>query len=63
VWDFETNLANAFIFSGTTLSAILAWQVTGIPFALVHETADFALGLLFAPAVIMLIPRITRRSS
>jgi uncharacterized membrane protein len=63
LWDFETNLANAFIFSGTTLSSILAWQVSGMPFAFVHEAADFALGLLFAPAAILLIPRVMRRST
>lgn len=64
-WDFETNLATALIASwpGTTLPTMLAWQISGIPFALVHETADFLLGLLFAPAAILLIPRVMRRSS
>jgi hypothetical protein len=63
-WDFETNLASALVASwpGTTLSTILAWQVTGIPFAVVHELADFMLGLLFAPAAIILIPRAARRT-
>jgi riboflavin transporter FmnP len=62
-WDFETNLATALVVSWptTTLPIVLAWQVSGIPFALIHETADFGLGLLFAPAAILLIPRVLGR--
>jgi hypothetical protein len=62
-WDFETNLATAFIASwpGLSISAVVAWQVSGIPFSLVHEAADFCLGLLFAPAAILLIPRVMGR--
>ncbi|HMD79053.1 MAG TPA: hypothetical protein VKF39_03615 [Nitrososphaerales archaeon] len=64
-WDVETNLATAFIASwpSVTLPGILAWQISGIPFAFVHETADFVLGLLFAPAAILLIPRVMRGKS
>jgi hypothetical protein len=62
-WDFETNLATAFIASwpGLSVSEVVAWQVSGIPFSLVHEAADFCLGLLFAPAAILLIPRVMGR--
>lgn len=62
-WDFETNLATALIASwpGLSIPAVVAWQISGIPFALAHETADFVLGLLFAPAAILLIPRVVGR--
>jgi len=61
-WDVETNLATALIASWptTTLPIVLAWQVSGIPFALIHEAADFLLGLLFAPAAILLVPRVMK---
>ena len=64
-WDLETNAGTAFVMSWptTTLPIILAWEVSGIPFALVHEAADFFLGLLFAPTAILLIPRIARRTA
>jgi uncharacterized membrane protein len=62
-WDFETNLATAFVMSWptTTLPIVVAWQVSGIPFALTHEVVDFCLGLLFAPAAILMIPRVLGR--
>ena len=62
-WDVETNLATALIASwpGLSIPAVVAWQISGIPFALVHEIADFFLGLLFAPAAILLIPRVMGR--
>lgn len=64
LWDFETNVATAFIVSwpSTTLATVEVWLGWGIPFALVHEAADFFLGLIFAPAAIFLIPRVMRQT-
>ena len=64
-WDFETNLATAFIASwpGTTLPIVVAWQISGIPFSIIHEAADFLLGLFFAPTAILLMPRLMKGGS
>jgi riboflavin transporter FmnP len=60
VWDFETNAATALIAYWPTLTVgnLSLTEIYGIPFALVHEEADFLLGLLVAPAAILMIPRI-----
>jgi hypothetical protein len=62
LWDLETNAATALIASwpGLTLQELVSFEGIGIPFAIVHEAADFLLGMLFAPVVILLIPRVTK---
>ena len=62
LWDVETNAATALIASWPTLTLpiLLSFEALGIPFALVHEVADFLLGMLFAPAVILLMPKIMK---
>ena len=62
VWDFETNAATALIVSwpALTIEKIALYEGYGIPFALVHEGADFLLGVLVAPATILLIPKMMR---
>ncbi len=64
LWDLETNAATALIASWPTLTlpVLLSYEALGIPFALVHEEADFLLGMLFAPMVILLIPRIAKQA-
>jgi len=37
--------------------------ISGIPFALAHEAADFFLGLLLVPAALLAIPKIGRRGT
>ena len=63
VWDLETNVATAFIASWptTTLEIVGAWQLFGIPFAAVHEAADFLLGMLVVPTAVLLTPRVRAR--
>lgn len=62
IWDLETNAATALIASWPTLTlpVLLSFEAVGIPFALVHEEADFLLGMLLAPVAILLIPRIMK---
>jgi len=62
VWDIETNIATALIAFGSTvtLQQIFATELYGVPFMLFHELSDFLLGVLFAPLVILLVPRILR---
>ncbi len=62
IWDFETNAATALVASwpGLTFQSLLFYEGWGVPFAVVHEEADFVLGMLFAPLAILLIPRVTR---
>lgn len=61
LWDVETNLATALIayWPAVTVLKVMATMMVGIPFMLVHEIADFALGLLFVPAALLTIPRLT----
>lgn len=62
IWDIETNLGTAIIASwpNITFEKIIAWQISGIPFMLVHELSDFALGSFLAPLIILYIPRVAR---
>jgi len=62
VWDIETNLGTALIAFGSTvtLQQVLATELYGVPFMFFHELSDFLLGTLFAPVVIMLVPRVLR---
>ncbi|QQG48130.1 MAG: hypothetical protein HY247_05075 [archaeon] len=59
VWDFETNAATALIagWPTVTLQSVGAWELSGIPFAVVHEAADFVLGMVLIPAILMVVPR------
>ena len=59
LWDFETNAATALLayWPTLTLKDILATEGYGLPFALVHEVADFLLGMAAAPAAILTISR------
>ena len=58
-WDFETNAATAFLefWPALTLQKLLLTEGFGVPFALVHEGADFLLGLIVAPAAILMASR------
>ncbi len=60
LWDLETNTATALVayWPGLTLGELLATEVAGIPFALIHEYADFILGSLFVPAALASISRL-----
>ena len=62
LWDIETNAATALIatWPGLTLPLLLSFEGFGVPFALVHETADFVLGMLFAPVAILLMPKVMK---
>jgi hypothetical protein len=62
LWDAETNAATALLayWPGLTLAKLLLTEAFGVPFALVHEGADFLLGVLVAPAAILMASR-TRR--
>ncbi|MBI3859662.1 MAG: hypothetical protein HY296_05410 [Thaumarchaeota archaeon] len=62
-WDVETNAATALIafWPSITLWNLAVTEAIGIPFAIVHEAADFALGIVFAPLAILLIPRLRGR--
>ncbi len=61
LWDVETNLASALIWYWPTVTTlkVMTTMLMGIPFMLMHEISDFALGLLFVPVVMLTIPRIT----
>ena len=65
LWDLETNAATALIWGGAGLSAatLAATEAAGFlfPFPLAHELADLAMGILIAPAAIVVIPRAMRR--
>jgi hypothetical protein len=51
-WDFETNIATGLLAGASTLTAVLSYEIPGIPFMIAHELSDFAFGLLVVPAVI-----------
>ncbi|MBI3840393.1 MAG: hypothetical protein HY297_00300 [Thaumarchaeota archaeon] len=57
LWDLETNMATALLVPS---SLFLEVMVAGIPFAAVHEAADFFLGMAVAPAAILAIPKLMR---
>jgi hypothetical protein len=62
-WDAETNAATAILAFWPTLTVadLVGTEILGVPFAILHEAADFVLGLLVAPAIILVIPRMMRR--
>ncbi|MDA4124951.1 MAG: hypothetical protein OK438_05825 [Thaumarchaeota archaeon] len=63
-WDLETNLATALVqfWPTVTLAHVAATLVSGIPFMLSHEVSDFMFGMVFAPVIILLIPRLMART-
>ena len=63
VWDLETNAATAVIalWPSLTLEKLLLVEAVGIPFAIIHEVADFVIGTALAPLTILLIPRVSKR--
>jgi len=60
-WDFETNAASALIanWPGLTLGEVFGYELSGFvfPIPLAHELADFLLGMVAAPAALMMLPR------
>jgi hypothetical protein len=56
-WDFETNIATGLLAGAHTLFALLAFEVTGIYFAIPHELSDFVFGSTLAPIVILYFKR------
>lgn len=62
LWDLETNAATALLWYWPNLSlqGLVLFEAQGILFALIHEGADFLLGMLFAPVAILLIPRMAK---
>ena len=63
LWDFETNAATALLafWPSLTLQRLAGTEALGIPFAMVHEAADFAFGTLVAPTTVLLLPRLKWR--
>ena len=64
VWDFETNAVTALYYfgPGLDLSELLSVELAGFvfPLPLVHELADFALGTVLAPALLLVMPKLRR---
>jgi hypothetical protein len=58
IWDLETNTATALLafWPSITLQNLVVTEALGIPFALVHEAADFFSGALLVPLALVLIP-------
>lgn len=63
LWDLETNLATGVIGGAQTLIAYVAFLISGIPFAILHELSDFILGASLAPIVISYCKRLTGKSA
>ena len=63
IWDFETNIATGLLGGARTVPALLAYEILGIPFMILHEFSDFLLGALVAPPVIVYAWRTLARSS
>ncbi len=57
IWDFETNIATGLLAGAHTLYALLAFEITGIPFAIPHEVSAFIFGSTLAPIVILYFRR------
>ncbi|HME18119.1 MAG TPA: hypothetical protein VKF15_00085 [Nitrososphaerales archaeon] len=59
LWDFETNAATALLayWPALTLGKLLLTEGSGLPFALIHEVADFLLGMVVAPVAILAVPK------
>jgi hypothetical protein len=64
-WDLETNAAMALtsFWPSLTLAKLLATEFNPLTllFSLAHEGSDFVLGVLLAPTLIILIPKVFRR--
>jgi len=62
IWDFETNFGTALIvfWPGVTVQNVLLTELQGVSFMLLHELSDLLLGIFFVPAVIFLLPRLSR---
>jgi riboflavin transporter FmnP len=58
-WDLETNAATALLADWPSLTAkeVLAFEGYGLPFALLHEVADFLFGMVAAPVAILAVPK------
>ncbi|MHB8568357.1 MAG: hypothetical protein ACYC7D_15405 [Nitrososphaerales archaeon] len=64
IWDFETNIATglpALWPNHLTIFGLLAFEIYGIPFMILHEVSDFLLGTFLAPIVIVYIYRLSGR--
>ncbi len=59
LWDLETNAATALLayWPALTLGKLLLTEGVGLPFALVHEGADFLFGLAVAPVAIFAVSK------
>ena len=57
IWDFEANIATGLLAGAHTLYALVAFEVTGIPFAISHEVSAFVFGSTLAPIVILYFRR------
>ncbi len=60
-WDFETNIATGLLAGAQNVTALLAYEITGIPFMIPHELSDFVLGSALAPAIIVYSWRVMGR--
>ena len=59
LWDIETNLATGLIATWPSPSVYsLTYVVTGIPFMIPHELADFVIGTSLAPIAITFFLRV-----
>lgn len=58
IWDFETNIATGLLAGAHTLTFLLAYEVSGIPFMIPHELGDFVLGSFLAPIIIVYFYRV-----
>jgi uncharacterized membrane protein len=63
LWDLETNAATAILafWPSLSLQSFVGTEALGIPFAVVHEAADFAFGATVAPTTVLLGPRLKWR--
>lgn len=59
-WDLETNAATALLafWPSLTLQNLAVTEAFGIPFALIHETADFLTGAVLVPLALLMIPKV-----
>jgi uncharacterized membrane protein len=64
VWDFEMNAATALIanWPRLTLGEVFGYELSGFifPFPLAHEIEDFLLGMVAAPAALLMLARLRR---
>ena len=62
-WDFETNIATGILAGAHTIPTMLAYEIPGIPFMVLHEVSDFMFGTLVAPPVIVYAWRTLARNT